>query len=55
MAKAKTFTIPEKKVKVIEDALRIYLAMATQEYHENPSVERAMRMDIIRETLDLFI
>jgi hypothetical protein len=53
--KLKSFTIPEENIKVIEDALRIYLATITQEYHENPSLEQAKRMDLVIETLDLFI
>jgi hypothetical protein len=54
MAKEKTFTIPEKNVKVIEDALRIALSTVSTEYHEKPSKALARRMDDIEQTLDIF-
>jgi hypothetical protein len=53
--KTKFYRIPEESIKVIEDALRIYLAIETKEYHEHPSLALAKRIDLITETLDMFI
>lgn len=52
---AKTFTIPKKYIRVIEDALRIALATVTQEYFEKPSIELAKRKDELMNALDIIV
>jgi len=55
MGKIKFMLFNEKQVAIITDALRAYVALRTQEYHEKPDLKRAHAMDDATETLDLFI
>jgi hypothetical protein len=55
MGKLKFMILKEKHVDVITDALRAYVALRTEEYHQKPSVKGAEKMSDAVETLDLFI
>jgi hypothetical protein len=54
MRKIKFMLFNEKQVIIVQDALRVYLAIRTEEYHKEPDLKRAQLMDDINETLDLF-
>jgi hypothetical protein len=54
MGKIKFMLLNEKQVKIMKDALRVYVAHLTDEYREKPSLEKARIMDDANETLDLF-
>jgi hypothetical protein len=55
MGKLKFMILKEKQVIIIKDALRAYVALRVQEYHEKPDLKRAEAMDEATETLDLFL
>ena len=55
MGKLKFMILNEKQVAIVKDALRAYLTMRTEEYHEKPDLKKAQIMDDINECLDLFV
>jgi hypothetical protein len=55
MGKLKFMILNEKQVATVKDALRAYLALRTEEYHEKPDLKKAQIMDDINECLDLFV
>jgi hypothetical protein len=54
MGKLKFMIFEGKTVAVIVDSLRAYVALRTEEYHTNPSVQAALHMDAAIETLEYF-
>lgn len=51
----KLMNLTEAHVRVITDALRAYVALRTEEYHDNPTLAKARAMDEANEALDLFL
>jgi hypothetical protein len=54
MGKLKFMIFDGKAVAVITDSLRVYVAVRTEEYHKQPSVQSALHLDAAVETLELF-
>ena len=55
MGNLKFMILSAKQVAILKDALRAYLAMRTEEYHEKPDLKKAQIIDDINGCLDLFV
>jgi hypothetical protein len=54
MSKLKFMIFEAKTVAVIVDALRAYVALRTEEFHDTPSVQAELHLDAAIETLEFF-